>query len=333
MKPQKIVEIFASMRGMKLCATILLLCAALQLSAQDKITVESFRLLENDLTANIEGTKRIDLNTQQPAALIKVVTSETGFHFDGGLLGIIGDNVQRVGEIWVYVPPKSKKISIHHQQYGVLRDYYYPIPIEAGRTYEMVLKMSKAEKSKSVSATPVPVEKPSEHLVFKGVPIDGTLSEYAKKMESAGFRCINKRNGEATLRGDFAGFKDCTIQVSTLQSVDVVSTIDVAFPAREDWASLEGDYNHLKSMLSQKYGRPAKVVERFTSSYPESDDDKWTYFHLGKYIWYAIYNTTKGDIKLFLKNSDNFGSYGLILLKYTDKINNETVRAAAVNDL
>lgn len=335
MKPQKIVEIFASMRGMKLCATILLLCAALQLSAQDKITVESFRLLENDLTANIEGTKRIDLNTQQPAALIKVVTSETGFHFDGGLLGIVGDNVQRVGEIWVYVPPKSKKISIHHQQYGVLRDYYYPIPIEAGRTYEMVLKMSKAEKSKSVSATPVPVEKTSEHLVFKGVPIDGALSEYAKKMESAGFRCINKRNGVATLRGDFAGFKDCTIQVSTLQSVDVVSTIDVAFPARKDWASLEGDYNHLKSMLSQKYGRPAKVEEKFHHSFMDSNSDKWHEFIMDRCIWNTLYKTDKGNIKISLQNgyNDSYSYCGYVLLKYTDKINNETVRAAAVNDL
>ncbi len=217
------------------------------------ISVESFRLLERDLTANLEGTKRIDPNSRQPAALIKVVTGETGFYFDGSLLGLVGDNIQKVGEIWVYVPQKAKQITIQHQEYGILRNYYYPLPIESGRTYEMVLKMSKAERSKSVSqqspvppppalktapTTPVPVEKPSEHLVFKGVPIDGTLSEYVKKMESAGFRCINKRNGVATLRGDFAGFKDCTIQVSTLQSVDVVSTIDVAFPDREDWPLL-----------------------------------------------------------------------------------------------
>lgn len=110
------------------------------LSAQD-ISVKSFRLLETDLTANTEGTMKRDQNNEV-SALIKVVTTETGFAFDGGMLGIVGTE-QRTGEIWVYVPQKSRKITLSHQQLGVLRDYYYPVPVEAGRTYEMVLATGK----------------------------------------------------------------------------------------------------------------------------------------------------------------------------------------------
>ena len=33
----------------------------------------------------------------------------------------------------------------------------------------------------------------SEHLSFKGVPIDGTLNEYVAKMKAAGFRTLGRR--------------------------------------------------------------------------------------------------------------------------------------------
>jgi hypothetical protein len=73
------------------------------------------------------------------AALIKVVTLETGFVFDGGMLGIV-NTVQKTGEIWVYVPFGLQRITISHQRFGLLRDYFFDIPIERGRTYEMKLK-------------------------------------------------------------------------------------------------------------------------------------------------------------------------------------------------
>lgn len=56
-------------------------------SAQS-ISVASFKLLENDLTANTAGTMERDQNGE-PAALIKVVTSEQGFVFDGGMTGVV----------------------------------------------------------------------------------------------------------------------------------------------------------------------------------------------------------------------------------------------------
>ncbi len=110
------------------------------LSAQS-ISVKSFRLRETDLTANTAGTMKRDQNNEV-AALIKVVTTETGFRFDGGMLSIVGTR-QQTGEIWVYVPQKARKISIYHPKMEPLIDYSYEIPIEAGRTYEMVLTTGK----------------------------------------------------------------------------------------------------------------------------------------------------------------------------------------------
>ena len=172
----------------------------------------------------------------------------------------------------------------------------------------------------------------SEHLKFKGVPIDGTLSEYVSKMKQAGFQLVGTDDGVALLEGEFAGYRGCLIAVSTLKSVNVVNTIGVVFPARENWSSLEGDYEHLKSMLTEKYGEPSDVVEKFQGyGNPQTDQEKWINIMTDNYTWYTIFETENGDIQLSLEKGD-YGEY-FVLLKYFDKINTDAVRSAAMEDL
>lgn len=136
------------------------------------ISVASFKLLDTDLTANTAGTMEQDQNGET-AALIKVVTTQTGFTFDGGSLGIVKTK-QTPGEIWVYIPRGAKKITIKHPQLGVLRDYYFPIAIEAAKTYEMVLTTGTVQ-------TIVQQARTSQYVVFQLTPpnafveLDGTL--------------------------------------------------------------------------------------------------------------------------------------------------------------
>lgn len=125
----------------KFCVLISVFCVAF-VSAQN-ISVSSFRLLENDLTANTYGTLERDHNGEV-AALIKISTTTQGFTFEAGMVGIVKTQ-QRVGEIWLYVPHGIKRLSIFHQQLGTLRDYYFPIPIEKAKTYEMVLTTGQVE--------------------------------------------------------------------------------------------------------------------------------------------------------------------------------------------
>lgn len=101
------------------------------------ISVSSFKLLDNDLTANTTGTSYTDQNGQK-AALIKIVTSKDNFSFDCGSLGIVKIE-KKPSEIWLYVPRGVRRITISHPTLGVLRDYEFPLQIEGARTYEMVL--------------------------------------------------------------------------------------------------------------------------------------------------------------------------------------------------
>ena len=107
-------------------------------SSAQSLSVESFRILENDLTANTFGTIKYDANGNV-AALIKVVTTGNGFTFDVGSLGVVATSQQK-GEIWLYVPGGVQRITISHTQWGELHDYYFPIPIEQARTYELKLQ-------------------------------------------------------------------------------------------------------------------------------------------------------------------------------------------------
>ena len=109
---------------------------AMCLNAQN-IKVLRFQRLEKDMTANTHGTQKLDQNGEK-AALIKIQTPERGFTFDGGSLGIVASE-DHDGEIWLYVPRRSKKLTIRHRNYGALREYYYPVTIDGARTYEMYL--------------------------------------------------------------------------------------------------------------------------------------------------------------------------------------------------
>ena len=122
---------------MKRIAIILLLVAGTLMTEAQNMKVLDFKLLETDLTANRYGTRKVDQNGET-AALIKIVTPEKGFSFDGGSLGVVATE-EHTGEIWLYVPRQAQKLIIQHQDYGVLRDFYYPINIQGGKTYEMLI--------------------------------------------------------------------------------------------------------------------------------------------------------------------------------------------------
>src|SRR5690606_12654591 len=80
----------------------------------------------------------------------------------------------------------------------------------------------------------------TKHLSFKGVPLDGTLDQYVLKMKQNGFTHVSTKDGVAMLQGDFAGYKDCFVGVSTLKQKDLVHKIAVVFPERETWSTLSG---------------------------------------------------------------------------------------------
>ena len=174
----------------------------------------------------------------------------------------------------------------------------------------------------------------SEHLKFKGVPIDGTLNEYVSKMKQAGFVLEGTEDGVALLSGEFAGYSDCIVGVKTLQKLNLVHEIVVLFPSQDKWAGLNYDYERLKTMLSKKYGEPDECVEKFNApSYMITDDnDKMRQVENNNCEYYSKYDTNNGSIILTISN-DGYEFGCRVKLFYTDKINSEIFDDAAMEDL
>ena len=200
-------------------------------SAQN-ISVASFKLLENDLTANTTGTMERDQNGE-PAALIKVVTTQQGFVFDGGMVGIVKTK-QGVGEVWVYVPHGIKKITIQHPQLGVLRDYYFPMPVEKARTYEMVLTTGKVETVVTHSVN-------KQFVVFNVTPTDAVveLGDEMLTIDSEGNATKGIPYGTYNYRVSCANYHTEAGQVTV--TAEGKAEVNVTLRPNFGWIKLDGD--------------------------------------------------------------------------------------------
>lgn len=108
-------------------------CKAMGQGMETGISVASFQQLNNDVTAFINPVR--DLNGEA-CALIKVV-APSDFAFSTPL-GIV-KREDKTGEIWLWLPEGTRKLTIKHPEWGVLRDYELPTKLESHITYEMRL--------------------------------------------------------------------------------------------------------------------------------------------------------------------------------------------------
>ena len=127
---------------------------------QSKINVASFQRMENDITARVTAPKR-DQNGEV-CALIRVVTNAKDLLFEPDALGITARE-NKTGEIWVYVPRGARRISVLHDQLGIMRNYFYPEIIEKATVYEMVLNTGDREDRPTVDTN-------MQLLVFRPEP-------------------------------------------------------------------------------------------------------------------------------------------------------------------
>lgn len=177
-----------------------------------------------------------------------------------------------------------------------------------------------------------PIENDNRHLEFKGIPINGSLKKFVTNMKTAGFKTVGSiSNGTATLKGDFAGYKDCRLYVQTMDGADIVSTIVVQFPECDRWEHLYGDYKSLKEMLIQKYGKSHSVREEFQDYVPRTDADKMWQVGKGDCKYESEFRTEKGKIILWIEPMEY--DSGCVCLQYSDKINSGVVKQKAIDDL
>ena len=158
-------------------------------------------------------------------------------------------------------------------------------------------------------------------MMFEGIEIKGFLSDFVMNLEEKGFRFDGQRYYMASMRGDFAGYKNCFVFINSTLWTDSTYTIGVALPERRAWSDLLSDYDKLKTLFTAKYDRPILVVERFHDDYKPYDWWKFQCVISEKCTWLSVFDTDRGRVKLLItKCGDDIAE---VWVEFLDKLNTD----------
>ena len=121
------------------------------MSQSHDFEVRDFHENMTDLTAATSNIK--DLNGVT-AALIRFAVRDPLFSFDTNI-GILKEE-KETGEVLLYVPQGTKRITIRHPQLGILRDYQIPVPIKAKTTYDAEIVITDTEYFQNIKESARP---------------------------------------------------------------------------------------------------------------------------------------------------------------------------------
>lgn len=99
-----------------------------------------------------------------------------------------------------------------------------------------------------------------EHLSFKGIPIEGSMTEFCQKLKTKGFTQLGRDDNVTTFTGDFTG-RQATVGVGATDDGKSVHSVVVIFDESSEWNTLVNTYDYYKGLYIRKYGEPSACRE------------------------------------------------------------------------
>ena len=97
-----------------------------------------------------------------------------------------------------------------------------------------------------------------EHLSFKGIPIEGSMTEFCQKLKTKGFTSIGQENNISLFTGDFTG-REATVGVTATDDGKNVFAVVVLFEPSGEWNTLVNTYDYYKiCILANMVNRPSQ---------------------------------------------------------------------------
>ena len=165
-----------------------------------------------------------------------------------------------------------------------------------------------------------------EHLSFKGIPIEGSMTEFCQKLKAKGFTSIGQENNVTLFTGDFTG-REATVGVTATEGGrppddgQNVFAVVVLFDPSGEWNTLVNTYDYYKDLYTRKYGEPAASTEK-NPSLLDSNSFLMREVHEGTVVYVSAWEVTGGDIQLSIEKSS--GLYeGMVMIRYRDSQNVE----------
>lgn len=170
----------------------------------------------------------------------------------------------------------------------------------------------------------------AEHLKFKGIPIEGSVDDFGKKLVAEGFSQVAKN----AYRGKFMR-SDCTVVLIAADN-GMIWRVAIAFGDVKTWSTLRSSFDGYIDLYKEKYGAPTKVTKTFTGHYANSVQSS------PDMAMYAIYNDAcnynaywklkQGSIDMSIVKGKSIKS-GVIVITYTDDANKAVVRSADLDEI
>lgn len=161
----------------------------------------------------------------------------------------------------------------------------------------------------------------SEHLTFKGIPIEGSITEFCQKLKNKGFTSIGRENNLSLFMGDFTG-RNATVGVTSSDDGKNVFAVVVLFDPSSEWNTLVNTYGYYKDLYTRKYGAPTISKEQ-NPALSDSNTALMAEVHQGTIVWGSAWSVTGGDIELSIEKTSGFYE-GMVVIRYRDTQNVET---------
>lgn len=166
-----------------------------------------------------------------------------------------------------------------------------------------------------------------EHLSFKGIPIEGSMTTFCQKLKAKGFTSVGHDNNIAMFTGDFTGRK-ATVGVTSTDDGKNVFAVGVFFDPSGEWNTLVKTYDYYKDLYTRKYGEPT-ISKENNPALSDSNTALMAEVYQGTVVYGSAWEVTGGDIQLSIEKSS--GVYeGMVMIRYRDSQN---VEAKIKNDL
>ena len=160
----------------------------------------------------------------------------------------------------------------------------------------------------------------SEHLAFKGIPIQGSMTNFCQQLRTKGFSSIGRDNNLTLFSGDFTG-RNATVGVTATDDGKNVYAVIVLFDPSGEWNTLVNTYNYYKDLYIRKYGNPTISKEK-NPAYSDSNTALMAEVYQGTVVWASVWEVTGGDIELSINKSSDIYE-GMVVIRYRDSQNVE----------
>lgn len=168
------------------------------------------------------------------------------------------------------------------------------------------------------------------HLTFKGIPIEGSMTSFCQKLKAKGFTEIDRDNNITLFSGDFTG-QNAMVGVTSSNDGQNVFGVTVIFESSEEWKTLVNTYDYYKDLYTRKYGTPSISKEK-NPAYGESNIYFMHELTQGTVVWGSKWEVEGGTIEISIEKSDNYGD-GMVVILYRDSQNVEVKIQSDLEDI